>query len=94
MSKIERFFPERREEVEHLKNIVLKRLSSVEEDIALFDASYVKRIAMVPKTLFKGTNMKEFRQRIGMFLIPQMYLQYLRLKGNSFNKQYNSKQYK
>ncbi len=72
--------PERQEEINFLQDIVNKRISSKKKEISFFEANYSKRIGILLKTLFEGTSFIEFRQRVGMYLMPSTYHKYLKLK--------------
>jgi glycosyltransferase involved in cell wall biosynthesis len=84
MSKLS---PERETEIRRLRNIVLRRLSSVKDDIYItnINNNWLKRVIMLTRKILKGEDLKGIRRKIGVFLIPGVYRKYVNLK-NRINK--------
>jgi glycosyltransferase involved in cell wall biosynthesis len=79
-------FPKRETEMRHLRNIVIRRLSSAEDDIYIINNNWLKRVIMLAKKILKGEDLKGIRHKIGVFLIPGVYRKCFNLKNRITNQ--------
>jgi hypothetical protein len=59
---------------------ISERLKLANQDILLFNSSWLKRAIVLITNLFNGMPLRTVKHRIGIFLIPQLYQKYLQLK--------------
>lgn len=86
LEKIRNLYPKRETEIRLLRNIVLQRLSLVEDDICLIKGNWPKRIKILVKKILEGEDLKLIKHKIGLFLIPGVYRKFHALKNRRRGK--------
>jgi glycosyltransferase involved in cell wall biosynthesis len=67
-----------------LKNTIEYRMTSANNDIALYTAPWLIRLFIIIKRVLNGTSIKKARKMIGILLVPKIYNIYMNLKYNRF----------
>lgn len=67
-------------ELEYFMGIVRSKLLNVEKDIILMSGSWSKRCKMLSRYILEGADFKTVRHKIGVFMFPEVYRQYMRIK--------------
>lgn len=80
IEKMHSAFPHRKSYFEEIYNLILIKLDIIENEIAMFDASFWGRIKLLKEAILKKTALKIIRRSIVMFFIPPLYFIYLRIK--------------
>ena len=92
LEKMRNLFPEREAEMRHLKNIVSRRLSIIEDDIGLITDKWPDKMRILVKKVLEGEDIKIIRHKIGRSCMPKIYRKYMIWKTEkTFRKSTNEK---
>ncbi len=80
LEKYEAINPDNRKRVKLLRGRIFELLICAQADILLNNSSWVKRVLLLIGQILRGTPLRVIRHRIGIFLIPNVYLKYMFLK--------------
>lgn len=68
------------EDLENIEKILRNNLIGVEEDILLYNGNYFKRINIMFNNVINTGDLKKFRHRVGVYIIPWLYKKYMGMK--------------